>query len=136
MLPPPLPQPQHIYSSDENKLTKVGNAILPWTLEHQRQRVTIVLGFQRDDIVITRALQNLPHVRGVESQADWPVAPEVVEAAGTQTHGHEGDVGVVHGLDGHLVVGAVDVGLLDEVLQSLDELLENFSLGETGFEHG
>jgi len=115
---------------------KVGNAILPGTLEHQRQGVPVVLGLQGDDIVIPCALENLPHVRGIEPQADGSVTPEVVEAAGTQTNGHEGDVGVVHGLDGHLVVGAVDVGLLDEVFQRLNELLEYFSLGETGFKHG
>ena len=31
----------------------------------------------------------------------------MVKAAGAETHGHEGDVGTVHGLDGHFVVGVV-----------------------------
>ena len=43
---------------------------------------------------------------------------------------------VVHGLDRNFIIGAIDVGFLDEVLESLDELFEYFSLGETCFEHG
>ena len=43
---------------------------------------------------------------------------------------------VVHGLDGHFVVGAIDVGFLDEILERFDELFKDFSLGETCLEHG
>ena len=43
--------------------------------------------------------ENLGHAGEVHSHAESPVASELVEAVGTQVHGHQGHVGVVHRLD-------------------------------------
>ena len=42
--------------------------------------------------------ENLGHAGEVHSHAESPVASELVEAVGTQVHGHQGHVGVVHRL--------------------------------------
>ena len=42
--------------------------------------------------------ENLGHAGEVHPHAESPVASELVEAVGTQVHGHQGHVGVVHRL--------------------------------------
>lgn len=116
--------------------TKVGNAILSLGLEHEGEGVALVLGLEGHDVVVAGALEDLGHVGRVEAEGDGAVAPEVVEAGGAEGDGHEGHVGGVHGLDGKLILGAVDVGVLDEVLDGFDEGLEDAALGKSGFEHG
>jgi len=54
----------------------------------------------------------------------------VLEAIGLELHGDEGDVGGVHGLEGNARGRAVEVGLGDEILDGLDELLEKGTLGD------
>jgi hypothetical protein len=39
----------------------------------------------------------------------------VVEAISTESHGAQGHMGAVHGLDGEAIGGAVDVGIGDEL---------------------
>ena len=131
--------PTAIQTNERNKKaarTKVGNAILALGLEHEGEGVALVLGLEGHDVVVAGALEDLGHVGGVEAEGDGTVAPEMVEAGGAEGDGHEGHVGGVHGLDGQLILGAVDVGVLDEVLDGFNEGLEDAALGESGFEHG
>ena len=116
--------------------TKVGNAILSLGLEHEGEGVSLVLGLEGHDVVVAGALEDLGHVGRVEAKGDGAVTPEVVEAGGAEGDGHEGHVRGVHGLDGQLILGAVDVGVLNEVLDGFDESLEDAALGKSGFEHG
>jgi hypothetical protein len=134
--PAPTRPPEKKANDEKNTLTKVSNAILTGTLKHQCQRITIIFRLERNNVIISRTLQNLPHIRGIKTKADGPIATEVVKAAGTEAYGHQRDVGIVHGLNGHFVIGAIDVGFLNEIFQCFDELFEDFSLGEAGFEHG
>lgn len=111
-----------------SKLTEIRNPILIRTLKHHGQALPLVLRLERHDVVVARDLQNLAHVARIEPQRDGAVAPEVVEAAAAQGDRDEGDVGRVHGLDGDLIVGAVDVGFLDQIFDGFDDLFEDFAL--------
>lgn len=116
-------------SSGRAALTKVGDPILTGTLEHHGKALALVLCLKGHHVLVACALENLAHVGGVKSQRDGPVASEVVEASVAEGDRDEGDVRGVHGLDGYLIVGAVDVGFLDEVFDGLDDLFEDFALG-------
>jgi len=50
-------------------------------------------------------------------------------------HCDERDVAAVHGLEGDSTAVAVEVGLGDQVLDGLEDLLEEASLQQTGFKH-
>ena len=63
------------------------------------------------------------------------VASELVEAVGAEGDRDEGDVRVVHGLELDAGVGAVPRGLVQQVLQGLQNLLEEVSLNKTSLEH-
>ena len=70
---------------------------------------------------------------GAESQR---TAAVVLEAVRSQEEGHQGDVGGVHRLEREAVVGAVEVGIGDEILDGLEHLLQEGTLDKTGLKHG
>ena len=98
----------------------VGDLLLVGALEHEGDGVSLVLSLNSDDVVVgsTPRLQvkfgtrktlkskvsanskpeNLGHAGEVHSHAESPVASEFVEPVGTQIHGHQRHVGVVHRL--------------------------------------
>lgn len=115
---------------------KVSDSILFGRLEHEREGICGIFGFECDDIFVSGALQDFAHIGRVESEADGTITTEVVEAAGLEVHLYEGNVGGVHGLDGEFVFGAVNVCVLYEVLQGFDELLEYAAVENSCFEHG
>ena len=90
----------------------------------------------RDDVLVARALQHLGHVGQVDAHGQVAVAPEVVEAVGAQLHRDERDVRRVHRLQREPRRGAVKVGVRDQVLDRLQQLLEQDALGEAGLKHG
>ena len=60
----------------------------------------------------------------------------MLEAVRSEEEGHEGDVGGVHRLEREAVVGAVEVGIGDEILDGLEHLLQEGTLDKTGLKHG
>ena len=63
------------------------------------------------------------------------VASELVESVGTERDRDQGDVRAVHGLELDARVGAVPRGLVQQVLEGLQDLLEEVSLNKTSLEH-
>ena len=76
------------------------------------------------------------HVGEVHAHGHVAVAAVVLEAVRSEEEGHEGDVGGVHRLEREAVVGAVEVGIGDEILDGLKHLLQEGTLDKTGLKHG
>ena len=95
---------------------EVAHAVVLLTLEHEGKAVGRVLGLEGDDVGVVGAFEDLAEVAAVESKTDVPVATEVVEAITAEGNGAKGDVGAVHSLDGKSLLGAVNVGIEDEIL--------------------
>lgn len=115
--------------------TKVGNAVLGRTLEHERQRISSIFRLEGDHVVISGALENFGQVTRVESEGERSVTSEVIESFGLEGNSHERNVRTVHGLDGELVFAAINVGILNQILDGLNDLLEHLSLYQTRFKH-
>jgi hypothetical protein len=64
------------------------------------------------------------------------IASVVIKGSSGKTDGNEGHVRRVHALNGNFFFGAFNVGILDEVLDGLDNVLEDDSFYEAGFKHG
>lgn len=94
-----------------------------------------VLGPEGDGIVVTGALEDLGHGAQVDAELEAAVAAVVLEALGVEHEGDQRDVARVHGLEGDALGRAVEVGIGDEVLHGLEDLLEQTGLVELGFKH-
>ena len=95
---------------------------------YQVSGCTHVLGLEGDDVVVVSTLQDLGQRGHVHADGHFTVASVMIEAFCLELHGHQRHMRGVHGLQGDARGGAVEVGLRDEVLDGLDELLEQGSL--------
>lgn len=91
-------------------------------LEHQIHNIRRIFRLQRQYVLILRASQHLHERSEIDAQRDVTVAAEGREGFGFEHHRDEGDVGVVHGLEGDARVIAVEVAVLYEVLDGVDDL--------------
>ena len=80
-------------------------------------------------------LEDLGHAVQIHAHGELPVAPEPVEAISSQTDGDQGDVRVVHGLQLDAAVATVPGGLLQQLLDRVQHLLEKTALDESGLKH-
>lgn len=93
------------------------------TLEHQVDGIGGVLGLQGEDVFILGGAQDLGQGGQVDTESDVTVTAVGGEALGAEEHGNQSDVGVIHSLEGDAGVIAVEVAVLDQVLNSVDNLL-------------
>lgn len=84
----------------------------------------------------TRSLLPCSSPGEVHSHGQVAVAAVRVESLGPQGELHQGDVGRVHALQVHAARADVPTGLVDEVLQCLQHLLQDGALDQTRLEHG
>ena len=75
------------------------------------------------------------HVGKVHAHGHVAVAAVVLETIAAEEERDERDVGGVHRLKGEAVLGAVEVGIGDEVLDGLEHLLQERTLDETRLKH-
>mmetsp|Transcript_6420 Transcript_6420/g.16232 ORF Transcript_6420/g.16232 Transcript_6420/m.16232 type:complete len:291 (+) Transcript_6420:88-960(+) len=115
---------------------KVGDLGLLLALEHERDGVTLVVRLDGELVFVASTLENLAHRVEVDAQGHIAIAAVVLEALGTQKHGHQRDVTAVHRLQADALLGALKVGLLDQILHCFDQLLQNARLSKTCLEHG
>ena len=94
----------------------------PAALEHQVDDIGRVLCLECEEIVALRGAEHFCEGAQVDTEGDVAVAAEGAEGLGPQQHRDEGDVGVVHGLQRNTGVIAVEVAVLDEVLDGIDDL--------------
>ena len=80
-------------------------------------------------------LEDLVHAVQIHAHGELPVAPEPVEAISSQADRHERDVRVVHGLQLDAAVAAVPGGLLQQLLDGVQHLLQKTALDKSGLKH-
>ena len=91
-------------------------------LEYQVDNIRRILRLQGQYVLVLCASQHL-HERGeIDAQSNVAVTAERGERFGFEHHGDEGDVGIVHGLEGDAGVIAVEVAILYEVFDGVDDL--------------
>lgn len=113
----------------------LGQAIRLGALELQVQYIWRILRLERQDIVVLGSSQDLGKRSEVDTESNVAVTAVGSEPLGLEHHADERDVGVVHGLEGDAGVITVEVAVLDEVLDSVDDLLEELGLLKTCFKH-
>lgn len=92
-------------------------------LKHQVYKIGVVLRLQCENVLILRTSQDLHEGTEVDAEGNIPVASERREGFCFEHHGHEGDVRIIHGLQGDARVIAVKVAILDEILDGVDNLI-------------
>lgn len=113
----------------------LADAVIVAALEDEVEHVGRVVGLERQEVFVLGSAQNPGEGDEVDAEGDVPVAAEGREGLGLEHHGHEGDVTVVHGLERDARVIAVEVAVLDEVLDGVDHLLQDRRLFKPSLEH-
>lgn len=98
------------------------NSVVLAVLKNQAQRIGRVLGLERHHILILCRPENLLQRNKVDSERDVSVTAVESESFRLKVHGDKRDVGVVHSLELDSGVIAVEVAVLDEVLDGIDDL--------------
>lgn len=91
-------------------------------LEDQVDDIRRVLRLEGEDVFVLCATEDFCEGGEVDAEGKVAVATEGREGFGLEHHGDQGDVGVVHGLERNTGVIAVEVAVLDEVLDGVDDL--------------
>lgn len=91
-------------------------------LEHEVDGIGRVIRLERQDVFVLGGAQHLGQGDQVDTQGDVAVAPVGREPLCLQQHRHQRHVRVVHGLEGDPRVIAVEVAILNQVLDGVDDL--------------
>ena len=92
-------------------------------LKDKVQAIWCILGLQCDHVFILGTSENLCEGIQVDSKSNVAVAAVWGETVGSEKHGYQGNMGIVHCLESDTSVIAVEVAILDEILHGLDDLL-------------
>ena len=87
--------------------------------KHEGDSVTAVIGLDGDNVIISGALQHLGHVIEIHSHGDVPIAAVVLEALRSEEQSNKGYVAGIHSLERESGGGAVEVGIVNQVLDRL-----------------
>lgn len=104
-------------------------------LKDEVEHIRRVLSLERQDIFVLGSAQHLGQRCQVDTQGNVAVASVGGEAFSLEHHGHERNVRVVHGLQSNARVIAVEVTVLDQVLDGIDNLLQDVGLFQSSFQH-
>ncbi len=99
-----------------------GQSVALAGLELEVQHIWGVLGLEGKNIVVLGSTEDLGEGTEVDTERNVAIATVWGETLGLEHHGDERDVGVVHGLQSNAGVVAVEVAVLDEVLDRIDNL--------------
>lgn len=91
-------------------------------IEPEADDIRVVLSPDDEHLIALGSSHHLGKGAKVEAEGDVAVTPVWSEGVCLEHHGDKGDVGVVHGLEGHSLVIAIKVAVLDQVLDGLDNL--------------
>merc|ERR1719347_858600 len=94
-----------------------------------------ILDLDCHNVVVGSTLEDLGHAGQVHAHGELTVTAELVEAISAQVHGDEGHVAVVHGLKLNASIAAIPGGLIEQILQGLEDLLQEVSLDKSGLKH-
>lgn len=104
-------------------------------LKDEINGLTTIISTDGNRIIIASTLDNLAHGSKIDTNGHGTVTPVLLKPISPHQEHHQDDVGAVHGLQTHPTRGELKVGIIDQVLEGLDDLFENGSFAETGFEH-
>lgn len=97
-------------------------------LEQEGNSVSAVLSLDGNLVVVGDVLEDLNQGSNVDTQGEVAVASVVIESISTEEEGHQGGVVVIHSLHLHSGSCAIKVGLINQVLDGVDDLLEKTSV--------
>ncbi len=119
-----------------NERTEIRNASVLRALEQESQVISGIVGLEGNDIFIVRTFENLAQVCGIESQILCTIASVVVQSVAIEMDRNEGNMRRIHGLNGNSIVAAIHICILDQILDGINDLFEDFAFCNTSFEHG
>lgn len=90
----------------------LGEPLTLRALKHQIHNVGRVHSFESEDVLVGGGAEDFREGGQVYAEGDVAVAAEGGEGGGVEEHADEGDVGVVHGLEGDAGIVAVEVAVL------------------------
>jgi hypothetical protein len=102
----------------------LANPVRFGTLEDEIDHIGGVFRLQGKDVATLGCAKHLGQRDQIDTQSDVAVTAVWGEALGFEQHGHESNVGIVHGLQRNSGIAEVEVAILDEVLDSIDHLAE------------
>lgn len=100
----------------------LGDTVVIGRLKDEVELIGGVLSLEGEDVLVLGSAQHLGQRRQVDAKGNVAVASVRAEAVGLEHHRHERDVGVVHGLQRDTAVIAVEIAVLDEILDGVDHL--------------
>ena len=106
----------------------LAQAVALAALKHQVHNVRCILRLQCQDVFVLGASQHLHQRAEVDAEGNVAVTAEGGEGLGFEHHGDEGDVRVIHSLEGNTGVIAVEVAVLNQIFDGINDLELCFSL--------
>lgn len=91
-------------------------------LEDEVDDIRRILGLDSENIVVLGGAKDFGKGAEVDAEGNIAIAAEGLEGFRAQEHGDKGNMGVVHGLERDARVIAVEIAVLDEVLDCVDNL--------------
>ncbi len=88
-------------------------------LEHEGDGVAAIVSLDGDDVIVAGALEHFGHVVEVHPHRHVTVTAVVFEALGSKEQSHQSHVAGIHGLEGKASGGAVEVGIVNQILYGL-----------------
>jgi len=91
-------------------------------LEDQVENIGRILSLQCKDILSLGCTENLCKGGKIDTESYIAIAAVGGEAFGLEHHGNQCNMGVVHGLEGDTGIIAIEVAVLDEILDGVNDL--------------
>lgn len=113
----------------------MGSCDLTGAFKHESDGVAAVVGLDGDDVVVASAAKHLGHVVEVHAHGEITVAAVVLEALGSQKESNQCHVARVHGLEGEARGRAIEVGIVHQLSDRLQDLLQEAPLHQPQFQH-
>lgn len=111
------------------------DTIILAALEYEVERVGVIIGLDSEDILILSSTQNPGEGAEVNAEGNVAVASVGREGFGLEHHGNESNVTVIHGLESNSRIVAIEVAILDEILDGINHLFQDISLFQSCLKH-
>ena len=100
----------------------LSHAIVVGVLEGEVENVGRILGLESENVLVLGGAKHLGERRQVDAKRKVAIAAEGGEGFCLEHHGHEGNMAIVHGLEGDSAVIAVEVAVHYKILNRVDDL--------------
>lgn len=100
----------------EQLWTKKQEGAYTFCFVNKTKNVGLICGFEGADIVVFGALEDFAKTVHVDTERHRPIASISLESICHKLDGNQGDMGVVHGLERHMLLIAFKVSVGDQFL--------------------